>query len=159
MVPLFVWLFLRFRYISTQKKLWREIINNKSTYGKKLASTLLETKIISEEFLDTEDAEKIINAMAAFPPVEEVKATILFLRKYQTLVNDNPEILEDKSFVRREIALPLMRHFLFFLAIMDEEIRKIIEAQVKEAEREGRNIDFIVPPLLKAAVDLANTWE
>jgi len=157
-VPLLIWITLRLRYKATQKRLWLEILNNKKYYGNVLAKAIKETNILDEEFIGQKDAEVLIGAMAQFPQTEEVRGTILFLKRYTELIEKNPAVLEDKEAIRTQVVIPIMRQFLYFLAIMDEEIRKMLEKTIGEA-KDVDNIDLIIRPMLKNAVDIAVQWE
>ncbi len=157
-IPVALWLYVRVRVVSKQKKYWKEIVANKDEYGKIIAGAVTETKILESEFIDREGAEIFIDALKKFPPVDDAIKTISFMRGFINAIEKNPELLEDKEKIRREVVRPLMQQCLFFLAVMDNEIRKLIEDRVKKAEETGEDMEEIIKPLLQDAVNIVASW-
>ncbi len=158
-IPIALWLYVRMRFVSKQKKYWKEMVSNKAVYGKIIARAVTETNILEEDFINKEDAETFIEALRKLPPVDDVIKTISFMRGFVSAVDKNPELLEDKEKIQREVVRPLMQQCLFFLAVMDSDIRKIVEERVKKAEEAGENMENLIKPLLQEAVQIVSIWQ
>jgi len=158
-IPIALWLYVRMRFVSKQKKYWREIVSNKDEYSKIIVSAVTETKILEKDFIDEVGAKLFIESFKKFPPVDDVIKTISFMRGFISAIEKNPELLEDKEKIQREVVRPLMQQCLFFLAVMDTEIRKIIEDRVKKAEEAGEDTEELIKPLLQAAVSIISSGE
>lgn len=156
--PIAIWLYMKMKYVREQKKFWREMIGNKKIYGRVLAEAVSKSQILETEFIDQEIAEDLIRALSELPPVEEIKKTIIFLSQYRAVIKENPELLDQKENIKEKIVKPVMRQFLYFLAVMDEEIRSNIEKEVKDAEEKGENVEERIKLLLQMAVNTALSW-
>ncbi len=158
LVPLAIWFYVKARYVSRQRRLWNEMISNKCVYGRALAEAISDTKMLEEDYLDKEGAKTLMVAMLEFPQVEDVQRTVAFLKGFIGAIEKDPTILERRDMIKERIVIPLMRQFLYFLAVLDEGIRKTIEQQIKQAEETGQNVEDLIKPMLKTAVDTALTW-
>lgn len=156
-IPIGLWLYVRMRFVSKQKKYWKEIVSNKEEYSRLIVGTVVETGILESDFIDKEGAKLFIESFRKFPPVDDIIKTISFMRGFISAIEKNPELLEDKERIRKEVVRPLMQQCLFFLAVMNTEIRKIIEDRVKSAEETGENMEELIKPLLQEAINIISS--
>jgi len=150
---------MKFYKVRVQRKLWNEFISNKDKYEIILAEAINDTKLLTEEFIDTEDGKRLIKALNKLPMVEAVRSTIVFLGRFIMAAERNPEVLEERDRIRESIVIPLMKQFIFIFAVIDKDVREIVEERVKKADEEGIQLENIVSPLLKEIMEKLSAME
>ncbi|MHA1616131.1 MAG: hypothetical protein ACTSX9_02365 [Candidatus Njordarchaeales archaeon] len=141
--------------IYKERRMLRDLRNNRTEYTALIAEALREARIPDKAGLSKEDAEKLVSSLKQLPQIDIVKKTITALNIYASYLEEHPEVLKDTKTVREKIIIPIMRNFLYIFAIADSELYDLVEKTQEYYVKRGFKQKVFIPKLLEAVIDKA----